>query len=99
DYSSKNILIKQAGDDLIFRLVDVNRMKFTTFDRAARTQSLSRLHLDEPDMKRIINGYVACGEIDEQFFHDTLKNSREFDARRQKITRLKYTLKRIIKRT
>jgi serine/threonine protein kinase len=48
DYSPGNILIKDTDDGLEFKIVDINRMSFSTLDESKRAQNFEKLWaLDE----------------------------------------------------
>ncbi len=57
DYSPGNILIKKEKDEYIFKIVDINRMKFRTLDMKARAKNFARVWLRDEDLELIIEEY------------------------------------------
>ena len=67
DYSPGNILIKNGDNGYIFKIVDVNRMKFKTLSLEDRLRNFSKLWLREEDMKTIIKEYAKLMNEDEEY--------------------------------
>lgn len=57
DYSPGNILIKKENDDYIFKIVDINRMKFLNMDLNLRMKNFSKLWAKDEDLEIIIKEY------------------------------------------
>jgi hypothetical protein len=70
DYSPGNILIKQDGNNYIFKIVDVNRMKFCFLDTDTRLKNFNKLWADDEDMKIIISTYSQYLQQDKQYCID-----------------------------
>ena len=66
DYSPGNILIRKSKDGYIFKIVDVNRMRFLHLDRQRRLENFAKLWADDKDMKTIIRFYAQMMQIDEE---------------------------------
>lgn len=65
DYSPGNILIKEFEDDYIFKVVDINRMKFLILDIDLRMKNFSKLWAKDEDLKTIIKEYARLFNNDE----------------------------------
>jgi len=66
DYSPGNILIKKTNDDFIFKIVDINRMKFMSLDINLRMKNFSKLWAKDEDLKIIVKEYAKIANQDEQ---------------------------------
>ncbi len=66
DYSPGNILIKKEQGGYIFKVVDLNRMKFTTMTKNMRMQNFSKLWISDEDLKRVIKEYSLLYNEDEK---------------------------------
>jgi len=66
DYSPGNILIKKTNDDFIFKIVDINRMKFMSLDTNLRMKNFSKLWTKDEDLKIIVKEYAKIANQDEQ---------------------------------
>jgi len=67
DYSPGNVLIKKDKEGYIFTIVDVNRMKFMTFDDESRFKNLSRFSASKEDTIAIAKAYAEVSGIEESF--------------------------------
>jgi serine/threonine protein kinase len=90
DYSPGNILIKQEGDDYIFKIVDINRMSFKRLSHQEKLQNFAKLWADDNDLSTIIYSYS--------------KNKKDvslaiaYSRRHKKRKNFKKKLKKILKR-
>lgn len=91
DYSPGNILIKRELENYVFKIVDVNRMKFIDFDLDARAKNFSRIWLSDKDLKFIVGEYVKLNNIDYDMF---LEKSINYSHKHKQRTELKKRLKR-----
>ncbi len=66
DYSPGNVLIKKVDDVYHFTIVDVNRMKFLTFDDDLRFKNLSRFSASDTDTTYIAKAYGKLLGLDER---------------------------------
>ncbi len=66
DYSPGNILIKKEEDGYIFKIVDLNRMKFTTLTKNMRMQNFSKLWISDEDLKIVVKEYSLLYKRDEK---------------------------------
>jgi len=66
DYSPGNILIKKDGDSYIFKIVDINRMKFKELSYDERMKSFNKLWAKDSDMSIIIKEYAKIINEDEE---------------------------------
>jgi serine/threonine protein kinase len=57
DYSPGNILIKRDNSRYIFKIVDINRMRFRELDMDSRAKNFARVWLRDEDLKIIIKEY------------------------------------------
>ncbi len=78
DYSPGNILIKKDNDSYIFKIVDVNRMKFINFDLDTRAKNFARIWFNDSDLKYVVSEYVKNSDIDyDTFVVSALKYSQK----------------------
>ncbi len=65
DYSPGNILIKEENNNFIFKIVDINRMKFFDLELDDRLKNFSKLWAKDDDLKIIIKEYAKFLKVDE----------------------------------
>lgn len=58
DYSPGNILIKKENGNFIFKIVDINRMKFFDLELNDRLKNFSKLWAKDEDLQVIIKEYA-----------------------------------------
>ncbi len=58
DYSPGNILIKKDTNGYIFKIVDINRMKFFTLSQEDRAKNFSKLWADDDILKIMATEYL-----------------------------------------
>jgi len=58
DYSPGNILIQNKNDEYIFKVIDINRMKFKVLSLDERIKNFSKLWASDKDLKVIIYEYA-----------------------------------------
>jgi len=66
DYSPGNILIKKQNDEFIFKIVDINRMKFVSLDITLRMKNFSKLWVKDEDLTIIAKEYAKISNEDEK---------------------------------
>jgi len=66
DYSPGNILIKKKNDDFIFKIVDINRMKFISLYINLRMKNFSKLWAKDEDLTIIVKEYAKIANKDEK---------------------------------
>ena len=66
DYSPGNILIKKENDNFIFKIVDINRMKFFDLELNDRLKNFSKLWAKDEDLEVIIKEYARLLQKDEK---------------------------------
>ena len=66
DYSPGNILIKKEQGEYIFKIVDVNRMKFVYMTKNLRMQNFSKLWISDEDLKIVVKEYSFLYKKDEK---------------------------------
>jgi len=66
DYSPGNILIKKEGDVFIFKIVDINRMKFLNLSLDLRVKNFSKLWAKDEDLVTIVKEYAKISNKDEK---------------------------------
>jgi serine/threonine protein kinase len=66
DYSPGNILIKKENDDFIFKIVDINRMKFFDLELDDRLKNFSKLWAKDEDLELVIKEYAKLLQEDEK---------------------------------
>lgn len=64
DYSPGNILIKKEKSEYIFKIVDINRMKFRVLDIKERAKNFARVWLRDEDLEIIIEEYCRVSKYD-----------------------------------
>ena len=94
DYSPGNILIKKDKNDFIFKIVDINRMKFYSLKDKDRAKNFSKLWASEEELKIISDEYLKYYDTNIDFtkevcrFSQKNKNIKNFKKRLkgQKVT-------------
>jgi len=66
DFSPGNILIKKDTNGYIFKIVDINRMKFHNLDLQQRAINFAKVWLRDEDMKIIIKEYAKLASFNYQ---------------------------------
>lgn len=89
DYSPGNILIKKDSLNYIFKVVDVNRMKFFSLTFKDRARNFAQLWADDDDLKIITDAYLQYYNTEENFTQEALK----FSYKHKKKKNFKKTLK------
>lgn len=83
DFSYGNILIKYQGDQLIFNIIDVNRMQFSDLTIEERMESFARLHADDRAMGLIISQYSQhVQQSTDMLLSLALKYRNDFQAKK-----------------
>ncbi len=78
DFSPGNILVKQKDEEYIFKIVDINRMKFQALSFNLRAKSFSKLWANDEDLKTVSNEYAKIYGVDKELFtKKTLHYSRQ----------------------
>lgn len=77
DYSPGNILIKKENEKFIFKIVDVNRMKFFQLTQKDRAKNFSKLWADEKTLTVIVNEYKKAYESSNTFLNEVLYYSNK----------------------
>ncbi|MSN96539.1 hypothetical protein F1B92_05050 [Campylobacter sp. FMV-PI01] len=94
DYSAGNILVKDENENYIFKVVDINRMKFKELNLNERLKNFSMLWLDDKDAKFIAKEYAKLYDKDEDICTKTMLNfSHNLKKRKNFKKRLKAILK------
>lgn len=90
DYSPGNILIKKENDKFIFKIVDINRMKFLNMDLEKRAKNFSKLWAKDEDLEFIAKEYAKIYEKNnEEFISKTISFSKKHKAVKNFKKRLK----------
>ena len=66
DYSPGNILIKKENGNFIFKIVDINRMKFFDLELSDRLKNFSKLWAKDEDLEVIIKEYARFLQKDKK---------------------------------
>ena len=66
DYSPGNILIKKENNSFIFKIVDINRMKFKSLSLEQKLRNFSKLWAKDSDLTVIIKEYTKLLDGDEE---------------------------------
>ncbi len=91
DYSPGNILIKKENSTFIFKIVDINRMKFFKLSQEDRAKNFSKLWADEKSLEIIANEYAQHHKCDEDF----IKQVIDFTEADKKGKQLRNNMKKI----
>ncbi len=89
DYSPGNILIKKVEGEYIFKIVDINRMKFFEFTQEQRAQNFSKLWASDEILTTMASEYKKHYKCDDKFVEQTLY----FSNKNKKIKNFKKRLK------
>ena len=89
DYSPGNILIKEIKGNYIFKIVDINRMKFFEFTQEQRAKNFSKLWASDAVLKVIATEYKKHYQCDNKFVEQTLY----FSNKNKKIKNFKKRLR------
>jgi serine/threonine protein kinase len=90
DYSPGNILIKKEDGNYIFKIVDINRMKFKKPTLDERLKNFSKLWAKDEDLSIIIKEYAKLIGQDEK---ESIKKAISFSKKHKDIKNLKKRLK------
>jgi len=72
DYSPGNILIKKEKDTYIFKIVDINRMKFIPLSQEQRAENFSKLWASDDILTLIASEYAKNFQVDNTFIQKVL---------------------------
>jgi len=89
DYSPGNILIKKEKDQYIFKIVDINRMKFFELTQEDRAKNFSKLWASDSILIIMATEYKKFYKCDESFVEQVLF----FSNKNKKIKNFKKRLK------
>ncbi|MDX9813758.1 MAG: lipopolysaccharide kinase InaA family protein [Sulfurimonas sp.] len=82
DFSPGNILIKEENGNYIFKIVDINRMRFRPLCNELRMKNFSKLWAKDEDLKIIIKEYAKVSGMGEDFLmQKALKLSHSHKAK------------------
>ncbi len=82
DFSPGNILIKEQNGEYIFKIVDINRMKFRPLCNELRMKNFSKLWAKDEDLKVIIKEYAKIsGANEDVLLQKALKFSHKHKAK------------------
>lgn len=82
DYSPGNILIKKVEDVFVFKIVDINRMRFLNLDTNLRMKNFSKLWAKDEDLQIIVKEYAKISKQDEtELFSKALNFSNQNKAK------------------
>ncbi len=90
DYSPGNILIKEENDNFIFKIVDINRMKFLSLDVDLRMKNFSKLWAKDEDLEIIVKEYAKILKQDEK---ELCKKAINFSKKHKNFKNLKKRLR------
>jgi len=77
DYSPGNILIKEDEIGYIFKIVDINRMKFLELSSDMRAKNFEKLWADDEDLKIMAEAYCQSYHCDDNFSQRVLYYSNK----------------------
>ena len=90
DYSPGNILIKKENGNFIFKIVDINRMKFFVLELNDRLKNFSKLWAKDEDLKIVIKEYARFLQKDEK---DLVSKALDFSHKHKAKINFKKRLK------
>ena len=97
DYSPGNILVKVVNGSYIFSIIDVNRMKFVSFDNELRMESLTKLTNLKKDNDFLLHKYSEVSLINKNILSEKLYKKLEkqhnYLERKKKLKKLKFMIK------
>ncbi|MBD3842009.1 MAG: hypothetical protein IE909_09025 [Campylobacterales bacterium] len=73
DYSPGNILIKKTKENFIFKIVDINRMKFFNLDIETRALNFSKLWASDEELQIIGLEYAKLASFDPRLFVEKMQ--------------------------
>ena len=83
-------MIKKENDNFIFKIVDINRMKFLNMDLEKRAKNFSKLWAKDEDLEFIAKEYAKIYEKNnEEFISKTISFSKKHKAVKNFKKRLK----------
>lgn len=88
DYSPGNILIKKDGNSFIFKIVDINRMKFFTLDGESRARNFSKLWARDDELEMMADEYL-------KYYNSSIDFTRQVCYYSNKNKRIKNFKKRL----
>ena len=77
DYSPGNILIKKENGSYVFKIVDINRMKFAPLSQKERAKNFSKLWAHDALLKIIADEYAKHYKVDAYFTDQVLYYSNQ----------------------
>jgi len=77
DYSPGNILIQKDENNYIFKLVDINRMKFYKLGQIERAKNFSKLWASDDELTLMATEYMKHYNCDENFINQVLYYSNK----------------------
>ena len=93
DYSPGNILLKKRDSIYQFSIIDVNRMKFLTFNDDLRMQNLAKLTNDREDNEFMARYYAQIAKLDESMLLEKLNvallKQQNYLANKKRLKKLK----------
>jgi len=90
DYSPGNILIKKEKNDYIFKIVDINRMRFGYLTFEDRVKNFSKLWASDKELSIIGLEYARVSRYNTYF---TIKEMQYYSNKNKKIKNFKKILK------
>ena len=76
DFSPGNILIKKTDENFIFKIVDINRMRFGEISLKQRLKSFSKLWAKDEDLRIIAKEYVRVASLTDGAVEEILNYSK-----------------------
>ncbi len=92
DYSPGNILIKKGQGRYIFKIVDVNRMRFISLSYIDRLRNFNKLWASDDDIKIIATEYA---KIEKNDIEEAIQIAQKFNNKNKAIKNFKKRLKGI----
>lgn len=89
DYSPGNILIKKRKGEYVFKIVDINRMKFIKLSENLRAKNFSKLWADDDVLKIIGDEYAKHHNVSTSFMQKLL----DYNNNNKRIKNFKKRLK------
>ena len=90
DYSPGNILIKKIARQFVFKIIDINRMKFQPLSTRQRMANFSMLWASDDDLDTIVTEYAERASLDKA---QCLALARGYNQKNKRIKNFKKRLK------
>lgn len=93
DLSPGNVLIKKNQEGYVFKIIDINRMRFKTFSLQQRAKNFNKLWADDMDLSVMLTAYAKLAQFDAvRFVQLGVKCNQQNKARKVRKRKIKRAL-------